>query len=200
MDKSTGEYKDLQDKADTLAKTTVSHTSRWRASPEAEQGILDVQTAMDNLKDKTVTIFVKPNIDSRLIGPARYRDRRHVHQPPDADDRRGRGRGVVPLQRPLNLVDPSVRWLSALAQGKATQGMAAGGIKPGIDVGGITIITPTEDPGAVAPGDHQPTRWRDLLLERVDHGVARFTSSSTGWRSSTPPAPRRTPATPAPAG
>jgi hypothetical protein len=28
--------------------------------------------------------------------------------------------------------------------------MAAGGVRPGIDIGGITIITPTEDPGAVA--------------------------------------------------
>jgi hypothetical protein len=58
---------------------------------------------------------------------------------------------VVPLRRPLNQVDPAVRMLSAIAQGKAP-GLAGGGVSPGrtIDVGGITIHTPAEDPRAVA--------------------------------------------------
>jgi NTP pyrophosphatase (non-canonical NTP hydrolase) len=56
---------------------------------------------------------------------------------------------VVPLNRPLSQVDPAVRWLSAIAQGMAPPTpMASGGIadRP-ID---ITVITPTEDPRAVA--------------------------------------------------
>lgn len=45
---------------------------------------------------------------------------------------------IVPLQRSLNQVDPSVRWLSAIAQGKAAP-MASGGI-----VGGGKSVTFTE--------------------------------------------------------
>lgn len=54
---------------------------------------------------------------------------------------------LVPLNRPLSQVDPAVRELSAIAQGKSLSGTEVG---KGIDVGGITIITPTEDPAAVA--------------------------------------------------
>lgn len=55
---------------------------------------------------------------------------------------------VVPLDRPLSQVDPAVRELSAYAQGIPTSGSNT--INRGVDVGGITIITPTEDPAAVA--------------------------------------------------
>jgi phage-related protein len=51
---------------------------------------------------------------------------------------------VVPLDRPLSQVDPSVRWLSAIAQGK----MPVGGGKT-VNVGGVTIVSPN-DPHAVA--------------------------------------------------
>jgi hypothetical protein len=57
---------------------------------------------------------------------------------------------VVPLRRPLYMVDPAVRSLSAIAQGKP---MAAGGtVGSGktINVAALTVITPTEDPVAVA--------------------------------------------------
>jgi hypothetical protein len=60
---------------------------------------------------------------------------------------------VVPLNRPLSMVDPSVRWLSAIAQGLQPPAMASGGVVGGgrtIDVGGITVVTPTQDPVAVA--------------------------------------------------
>lgn len=53
---------------------------------------------------------------------------------------------VVPLDRPLSEVDPSVRWLSAIAQG---QSPAPGGGKS-IDVGGLTVVSPNADPRAVA--------------------------------------------------
>lgn len=52
---------------------------------------------------------------------------------------------VVPLNRPLSQVDPSVRFLSAVAQGLAT-----GGVGKTIDVGGLTVIAPQADPHAVA--------------------------------------------------
>ena len=60
---------------------------------------------------------------------------------------------VVPLNRPLSQVDPSVRWLSAVAQGLAgtAEGLAAGGrAGKSIDASGWTIVSPQSDPRAVA--------------------------------------------------
>lgn len=57
---------------------------------------------------------------------------------------------IVPLNRPLAQVDPSVRMLSAIAQGKAVGGSTTNSLSRTIDVGGITVVTPTKDPRAVA--------------------------------------------------
>lgn len=61
---------------------------------------------------------------------------------------------IVPLARPLGQVDPSVRWLSAIAQGLSGsfEGMAAGGVRGGktIDASGWTIVSPQSDARAVA--------------------------------------------------
>ncbi len=60
---------------------------------------------------------------------------------------------VVPLNRPLSQVDPAVRWLSAIAQGKGPVPMASGGVAGAsrtIEVGGITVVSPQSDPRAVA--------------------------------------------------
>lgn len=60
---------------------------------------------------------------------------------------------IVPLDRNLNRVDPSVRWLSAIAQGKSTPGMASGGVVGGgltINDGAIQIIDNTGDSRKVA--------------------------------------------------
>jgi hypothetical protein len=60
---------------------------------------------------------------------------------------------VVPLNRPLSQVDPSVRWLSAIAQGLKAPAMASGGVVGAgktINVGGLTVVTPNADPKAVA--------------------------------------------------
>ena len=53
---------------------------------------------------------------------------------------------IVPLNRDLSLVDPAVRWLSAIAQGFQPTGTAG----RTVDVGGIQIVTPSDDPHAVA--------------------------------------------------
>jgi phage-related protein len=59
---------------------------------------------------------------------------------------------VVPLNRPLSMVDPSVRWLSAIAQGK-TPMMASGGVVSGgitITEGAIQVVVPGTDPHQAA--------------------------------------------------
>jgi phage-related protein len=58
---------------------------------------------------------------------------------------------VVPLGRPLALVDPAVRELAAIAQSRAMGSLGTTMDRSRtVDVGGITIVTPTEDPEAVA--------------------------------------------------
>lgn len=73
---------------------------------------------------------------------------------------------VVPLNRPLSQVDPSVRWLSAIAQGRnATQHMASGGLSGGgrsvvIEAGAI-VVQGVQDPRQAA---YEVT---DLIAERI---------------------------------
>lgn len=55
---------------------------------------------------------------------------------------------VVPLNRPLSMVDPAVRGLSAIAQGLALPGM--GGDRTLVSADGWTIVSPSEDPRIVA--------------------------------------------------
>jgi len=57
---------------------------------------------------------------------------------------------VVPLNRPLAQVDPAVRSLSAIAQGISVANTHASNRGRTVDVGGITIVTPNEDPQLVA--------------------------------------------------
>lgn len=57
---------------------------------------------------------------------------------------------VVPLARPLSMVDPAVRELAAFAQGKLQAGNQGTDRSRKIQVGQISIVTPTEDPRAVA--------------------------------------------------
>lgn len=57
---------------------------------------------------------------------------------------------VVPLTGPLNQVDPAVRQLAAFARGMTSGGGQTGRGGRTIDIGGITINTPTQDPFAVA--------------------------------------------------
>ena len=56
---------------------------------------------------------------------------------------------IVPLNRPLHMVDPAVRELSAIAQGLRSPNTSTTPQKV-TNVGGISIITPTKDPAAVA--------------------------------------------------
>jgi hypothetical protein len=109
-----------------------------------------VQSGLAGIKDKTVTIRINTirtgpggqgdgyaptavggtftNAQRRIIGEAG----------PEA---------VVPLARNLNLVDPSVRWLSAIAQGKM---MPAAGASKTISADNWTIVSNSKDPQVVA--------------------------------------------------
>lgn len=59
---------------------------------------------------------------------------------------------IVPLNRPLSMVDPSVRALSAVAQGKMSPAMLTGATGKSINVeaGAISVQSPNSDPELVA--------------------------------------------------
>jgi phage-related protein len=68
---------------------------------------------------------------------------------------------IVPLNRALSQVDPSVRWLSAIAQNKSTPAMAGGGM-----VGGGRIIN--VEPGAIQViGAQDPRRTAIEVVDRI---------------------------------
>ena len=111
---------------------------------QASADLSAVKNQVDNLpSSKTVTITVNTvhhgkasatggifyGAQERLIGEAG----------PEA---------VVPLNRPLNMVDPAVRQLSAIAQGLTVSATGRGG--KSVTTGPITIITPVKDPVVVA--------------------------------------------------
>jgi phage-related protein len=72
---------------------------------------------------------------------------------------------IVPLRRSLNMVDPSVRWLSAIAQGKdpafAGGGVVGGGKSVTIEAGAIQIV-----------GNQDPARTSLSVLNRLAERIA----------------------------
>lgn len=71
---------------------------------------------------------------------------------------------IVPLRRPLSQVDPSVRWLSALAQGR-TPAMASGGV-----VGGGKQVT-VEAGAIVVDGARDPLATGVEVLNRLSENL-----------------------------
>lgn len=58
---------------------------------------------------------------------------------------------IVPLERPLSQIDPSVRWLAAIAQGKGTTHFAGGGVAGGsLSIGEIKVVSNASNPAVVA--------------------------------------------------
>ena len=139
---------DVKRKADTTGRLNPKIKVDAETA-QASSNLSGIHQQVDNLpSSKTVTITVNTihrgggnqpgtasgglftGAQSRIIGEAG----------PEA---------VVPLMRPLSMVDPAVRELSAIAQGMRGQRVVAAAGKT-INVGGINIVTPTKDPRAVA--------------------------------------------------
>lgn len=131
-----------------------------RGVQEAEQRIKDLT------KQRSVTIYAAvggwtPGVDRPMAsggilnGPTRV-----------LAGEAGR-EAFVPLERPLSQVDPSVRWLAAIAQGKATPAMASGGTVGG---GGGPVFTE----GAIVVNDRSgdSRRTANEVLTRVIENVA----------------------------
>lgn len=108
----------------------------------------EANRALGQIYDETVNVVYKRVGGGRDLvtatgGLFNYAQRRIIGEAgPEA---------VVPLNRPLGQVDPAVRWLSAIAQGK-TPRMARGGVTGAGRTYNIeqTIVSPQSDPRAVA--------------------------------------------------
>lgn len=131
------------------------------------QGVISrTKTALDSLPTKkTITINVVKTgsgaslvkrgaiIDSmasggviRSMASGGFANFRQFIRPDVIAGESGR-EAVVPLSRPLSQVDPSVRMLSAIAQGKIVGG--SGAVKQ-IDMSGWTVVSNSKDPAVVA--------------------------------------------------
>lgn len=105
---------------------------------------------LKNLKSKTVTGTIV--INGQKINAGQFARGGTVYGPTNALIGEAGPEAVVPLNRPLSQVDPSVRWLSALAQGKTAFGAGgvAGGRQVVVQPGAIVVQTVRADPYLVA--------------------------------------------------
>jgi hypothetical protein len=141
---------------EALANTAKNNPTNLAVDNEdAIEDIADVKFRLAELHDRTVTVTVftrrggtgtGADVPVAAGGVFGWPTRALIGEAgPEA---------VVPLNRPLHLVDPAVRELSAIAQGMTR--FAAGGVagtagpQKVVDVGGITVISPQADPRAVA--------------------------------------------------
>lgn len=98
-------------------------------------------------------------------GPQRFASGKMVTGPVRALIGEAGPEAVVPLRRPLGQVDPSVRWLSAIAQGKSAPPMASGGVAGG----GRTVNV---EAGAIVVQEaHSPIATSVAILDRFTENV-----------------------------
>lgn len=124
---------------------------------EAEKDVEALQTLIYGVKDKDVTITTnlvtrrKTVLDGLIYGP-KTASGGVFSGPTTRLIGEAGAEAVVPLNRSLSQVDPAVRELSAFAQGLPSPGGGAStsGPQKVLNIGPITVSTPTGDPHAVA--------------------------------------------------
>jgi hypothetical protein len=151
MDADTGPFeskaRNTRSELERLARIRAVSTIDADTGP-ISSAINAVQSWLNNIPDESVNINVT-RTERTLVTPSE--GRRSATGGIFGEQWRYIGEAgreaVVPLNRPLGEVDPSVRWLSAIAQGLVP---GSAGPQKVVDVGGVTVVTPTEDPYAVA--------------------------------------------------
>lgn len=150
-DDATKPLLSIQDKLGTYGRT--SKDAKVGVNNQASGPLLTIFGQLANLRDKTITVRTqyissgatggapRPTASGALVNGAQVRLIGEAG--PEA---------VVPLNRPLGLVDPAVRALSAFAQGLRPPTARGGvfGATRTIDASGWTIVTPSADSRAVA--------------------------------------------------
>lgn len=114
-----------------------------------EQALRSAGEYLKNLKSRTVTGTIV--INGQRINAGQFATGGTVYGPTRALIGEAGPEAVVPLNRPLSQVDPSVRALSAIAQGKAfAGGGVAGGRQVIVEKGAIVVSTVRSDPYLIA--------------------------------------------------
>lgn len=127
-------------------------------------GVPAAESALDRLaRDRTATIHVRQTGQTQMQGNnnARFASGGTLHGPRYILAGEAGPEAIVPLRRPLNQVDPSVRWLSAIAQGRKAPAMASGGV-----VGGGKT-TNVEAGAIVVQGSLDPYRTANDVVNRL---------------------------------
>jgi hypothetical protein len=133
----------------------------------ATTGAEGVKKAIDDINDKTVTITVQTSYSGNPLytipggGPSFEASGGISSVPRHVIFGEAGPEALVPLRRPLNQVDPSVRALSAIAQGKSA------GL-PSSDITGGTSRTVNVSPGAIViQGDRAPEATATNVVNRI---------------------------------
>lgn len=118
----------------------------------AKAAIDKVRAWLATLKDKTIRVA-----GVNAVGGLTMATGGTVYGPTRATIGEAGPEAVVPLRRPLHMVDPSVRALSAIAQGMKIPALAGGaiaGVRGGsgatVMPGAVQVVTQSQDPYAVA--------------------------------------------------
>jgi hypothetical protein len=156
-------------------RVAAGNFSRFRSSANAELAKIDrtlsvtIQTAeamasmtalqrqMAKLQDKTVVVTVKGQVvgagaGRAMVGGQVMQSGGILTGPTHILAGEAGREAVVPLDRPLSLIDPAVRALAAFAQGipYLARGGIGGGRSINISQGAITVNSPAADPRHVA--------------------------------------------------
>jgi hypothetical protein len=126
---------------DKLGLIPQSITTKVLADTAAAQAGIDRFIRLND--GRTIRVFTTGVMDTGKGTPKFYADGGIVRGPQLLVAGEAGTEAIVPMDRDLNRVDPSVRWLSAIAQGKGPVPMANGGVVRGggqtIEAGAITI-------------------------------------------------------------
>ena len=127
-----------------------------------------IDTFISSNNGKRITVWVDPRSSGNVGGAGMnmYATGGTVNGAQHAIVGEAGPEAIVPLNRPLSQVDPSVRWLSAIAQGKNPQAFASGGI-----AGSGRQTTVNE--GAIVVNDisGDPRRTANEVLQRLAEDV-----------------------------
>lgn len=139
-----------QDAIDGYVKKQVPEKEILVNNDKALQKIRETENALVGIPDQTVYVDVVPRGQGG-VGAASRNAAGGIHFGPTRSITGEAGpEAIVPLRRPLGMVDKSVRALSAFAQGIPFGTNTQGGTGKTLNIGPITVNTPTTDPRAVA--------------------------------------------------
>lgn len=139
-DKATDELHRILKLVDRNFNPKVS-TSSINAAKRAAQGLADILNSLPGISGFASGGIIGGGESLASGGLANFAQKYGRYTIGEAGPE-----AIVPLNRPLGMVNPTVRDLSAYAQGKSVNSNN----NKTIDASGWTIVTPTQDPHAVA--------------------------------------------------